>query len=233
MRILVIEDEVKISSYLNRGLQQDGHVVDTVALGGDGLLQLSRGCYDLVLLDLMLPDTSGFEVLRQIKMQTVSAPVIILSAKSSVADRVRGLEGGADDYMTKPFSFSELLIRIRVIMRRRQPAETDFSRQTTIEVGDLRLDRIARQATRGERVIDLTAREYTLLEYLIQNQGCPVTKRLIFEHVWNYSADPQTNVVDVLVCRLREKIDADAEIKLIRTVRGLGYVLDTQPEAGA
>jgi len=224
MRILVIEDEVKISSHLKRGLQQDAHVVDAVTLGSDGLLLVSRGSYDLVLLDLMLPDASGFDVLRQLKLQADAPPVIILSAKASVADRVRGLEAGADDYMTKPFSFSELLVRIRAIMRRRMPAESDPEQTSTLHIGDLVFDRIARQFRREDRVIALTAREYTLLEYLIQNQGCPVTKRLIFEHVWNYSVDPQTNVVDVLVCRLREKIEAVSSAKLIHTLRGVGYV---------
>lgn len=227
MRILIIEDEEKIGAYLSRGLEQDGHVVDVADCGGDGLALFGRGSYELVLLDLMLPDQSGFDVLQQISAKTPHPPVVILSAKASVKDRVRGLALGADDYMTKPFSFSELRVRIRAIMRRCGGGDEAFQ-STELRVGELMLDRIRRQAFRGARVLDLTAREYALLEYFIQNQGCPITKRLIFEHVWNYSADPQTNVVDVLVCRLRDKLNDGESVKLIRTLRGVGYVLDVE-----
>lgn len=225
MRILIIEDEEKIATYLSRGLEQDGHVVDAAANAGDGLSLFGRGGHELVLLDLMLPDESGFEVLRKIAEKETHPPVIILSAKASVDDRVKGLALGADDYMTKPFSFSELRLRIRAIMRRHDAADTAFQK-VELRVDDVRIDRLMRQAFRGERTLDLTAREYTLLEYFLQNPGCPITKRLIFEHVWNYSADPQTNVVDVLVCRLRDKLNDGEPKKLVRTLRGVGYVLD-------
>jgi DNA-binding response OmpR family regulator len=226
MRILVIDDEERISSYLRRGLQQDGHVVDAVGLGRDGIVLVARGGYDLVILDLMLPDISGFEVLKKVKSETKAPPVIILSAKASVDNRVRGLDLGADDYMTKPFSFSELRVRIRAIMRRVSPEAIAPAQAATVQVACWVVDRIKRQVRRGAEVVELTPREFTLLEYFIQNRGFPITKRLIFEHVWNCSADPQTNVVDVLVCRLRDKLAAGAAQPLIRTVRGIGYVLD-------
>lgn len=226
MKVLVIEDEQKISSYLGTGLHQEGYVVDAVALGLDGLSLFGQNEYDMVLLDLMLPDMSGYEVLRRIKERAGSPPVIILSAKGSVDDRVMGLRLGADDYMTKPVSFVELCGRIRAIMRRRHTDEKGYAQQQTINLGRLMFDRVRRQIASDSGTADLTARETLLLDFLIQNRACLVNKRLIFEHVWNYEANPQTNVVDVLICRLREKLGSVLGRDVIRTVRGLGYVFD-------
>jgi DNA-binding response OmpR family regulator len=234
MRILVIDDEERIAAYLVRGLQQDGHVVDAVGLGVDGLRMAARGAYALVVLDLMLPDLPGFDVLKQLRALRSPPAVLILSAKASLENRVRGLDLGADDCMAKPFSFSELSTRIRAIMRRVCPSEASGPQASTVRVAGFEVDRLKRQVLRGSEVVDLTPREFALLDYFIQNRGCPVTKRLIFENVWNMSADPQTNVVDVLVCRLRDKLPAGDGSPLIRTVRGIGYILDGDaPVAGS
>ena len=228
MKVLVIEDERKISSYLSMGLQQEGHVVDSVALGYDGLSLLGGNAYDIVLLDLMLPDVSGYEVLRKIKVRADAPPVIIVSAKGSIDDRVAGLLLGADDYMTKPISFVELCGRIRAIMRRRHPDATRYAQKAVVSIGQFTFDRVRRQIGSVAGTANLTAREARLLEFFIQNQGCLVNKRLIFEHVWNYEANPQTNVVDVLICRLREKIVRVCGADMISTSRGLGYVFDAE-----
>ena len=226
MKVLVIEDEQKISSYLSTGLHQEGHVVDTVAQGQDGLMLAAQNTYDLILLDLMLPDMSGYEVLRRVKEKADSPPVIIVSAKGSSEDRVAGLRLGADDFMTKPISFVELCGRMRAIMRRRHPEDVSSCPSATLRVGGLAFDRVRRQIAGKVETADLTARETMLLEFLIQNKGCLVNKRLIFEHVWNYESNPQTNVVDVLICRLREKLIRVLGCDVIRTARGLGYVFD-------
>lgn len=226
MKVLVIEDEQKISGYLSAGLHQEGHLVDSVGLGQDGLLLLTQNAYDMILLDLMLPDMSGYEVLRRIKEKAGSPPVIIVSAKGASDDRVAGLQLGADDFMTKPISFVELCGRMRAIMRRRQPEEGAFGQAAKLYIGDLTFDRLRRQVAGKAEAADLTARETMLLEFLIQNKGRLVNKRLIFEHVWNYESNPQTNVVDVLICRLREKLIRVLGRDVIRTARGLGYVFD-------
>ncbi len=224
MKVLVIEDERKLSCYLSAGLRQEGHAVDAVELGGDALSLLGNGAYDMVLLDLMLPDMSGYDVLRQIRARGGTPPVIIVSAKGSSEDRVVGLELGADDFMTKPISFVELCGRIRAIMRRLQPAERDGGQSATLSSGPLAFDRVRRHVSGPAGEADLTAREAVLLDFFFQNEGCLVNKRLIFEHVWSFEANPQTNVVDVLICRLREKLMAVLGCDVIRTSRGLGYV---------
>lgn len=224
MKVLVIEDDSKISSYLCKGLRQEGHAVDAVSLGDDGVLMQETHRYDMVLLDLMLPDESGFEVLQQIKKRPDAPPVIIVSAKGSVDDRVRGLELGADDYMTKPVSFVELSGRMRAIMRRRHVGEACDPQAEVFRQGVLTFDRVRRQVMCGSCAAGLTERESLLLEFLMQNHERLVTKRLIFEHVWSYDSSPQTNVVDVLVCRLRAKLLTVLNCDAIQTVRGLGYM---------
>ncbi len=224
MKILVFEDEPKIAGFLTKGLRQEGHVVDAVSQGLDGLSMIQTRTYDLVLLDLMLPDIHGFEILKRIKQRADAPPVIILSALGSVDSRVHGLELGADDYMTKPISFTELCGRIGAIMRRRQTAPP-FSPPCDPSSGNLNYDRPCREVQSGKTSIQLSEQEALLFEFLTQNPGVPVTKRLIFEHVWNYDVDPQTNVVDVLVCRLRAKLQKVSGRDVIQTVRGLGYML--------
>lgn len=221
MRILVVEDDEKISSFVTNGLRQAGYAVDCARDGEDGFHFLTTVPYDVAILDIMLPKLDGLSVLEEIRRKKINTPVIILSAKRSVDDRVQGLQRGGDDYLTKPFAFSELLARIHALLRRGTPAvET-----TTLNLGDLNVNLLTREVVRGENSIDLQPREFALLEYLMRNAGRIVSKTMILEHVWDYSFDPQTNVVDVLVCRLRNKIDRNFERKLIHTIRGVGYAL--------
>jgi DNA-binding response OmpR family regulator len=221
MRLLIVEDDKKIASLVLRGLKEAGHVVD-VADRGDEALQIGlHNHYDLAIVDLMLPGLDGLSLIERWRAQKIKMPVIILSAKRSVDDRVKGLQIGGDDYLTKPFAFSELLARIQALVRR----STAKAEPTTLTYGDLVLDLLSREVTRGERKIDLQAREFALLEYLLRNAGRVVSKTMILEHVWDYNFDPKTNVIDVLVSRLRSKIDRDFEHKLIHTMRGFGYVL--------
>jgi heavy metal response regulator len=221
MRILVVEDDKKIASFLLKGLKQSGFAADHAANGEDGLHLASATPYDAAVIDVMLPKLDGLSLVQQLRKQKVNLPVIILSAKASVDDRVKGLQSGGDDYLVKPFSFSELLARIQALIRRSSGA----TEPTTLTVGDLSLNLVTREVTRGGQRIELQAREFSLLEYLLRNAGKVVPKALIMEHVWDYSFDPQTNVVDVVVCRLRNKIDRDFEKKMIHTLRGVGYVL--------
>jgi len=221
MRILVVEDDKKIASFLLKGLKQSGFAADHAANGEDGLHLASATPYDAAVIDVMLPKLDGLSLVQQLRKQKVNLPVIILSAKASVDDRVKGLQSGGDDYLVKPFSFSELLARIQALIRRSSGA----TEPTTLTVGDLSLNLVTREVTRGGERIELQAREFSLLEYLLRNAGKVVPKALIMEHVWDYSIDPQTNVVDVVVCRLRNKIDRDFEKKMIHTLRGVGYVL--------
>jgi heavy metal response regulator len=221
MRILVVEDDKKIASFLLKGLKQSGFAADHAANGEDGLHLASATPYDAAVIDVMLPKLDGLSLVQQLRKQKVNLPVIILSAKASVDDRVKGLQSGGDDYLVKPFSFSELLARIQALIRRSSGA----TEPTTLTVGDLSLNLVTREVTRGGERIELQAREFSLLEYLLRNAGKVVPKALIMEHVWDYSFDPQTNVVDVVVCRLRNKIDRDFEKKMIHTLRGVGYVL--------
>lgn len=221
MRLLVVEDDKKIASFVVNGLKQAGFAVDHSG-DGDEALALSRSApYDAVVLDLMLPKRDGLSVLESMRREGSRTPVIILSAKASLDDRIKGLQAGGDDYLTKPFAFSELLARVQALIRR----ASQSAEPTRLTCGDLVVDLLSREVTRGTQKIELQAREFALLEYLMRNPGRVVTKTMILEHVWDYSFDPQTNVVDVLVYRLRAKVDKDFTVKLIHTIRGVGYVL--------
>jgi heavy metal response regulator len=221
MRILVVEDDSKIASFIVKGLRQAGYAVDHAADGQEGLHLALTEPYDAAVIDVMLPKLDGLSLIEEVRRQEVSVPVIILSAKRAVDDRVKGLETGSDDYLTKPFAFSELLARIQALIRRAGAA----AQPTHLEMGDLSLDLRTRKVMRGRVEINLQPREFALLEYLLRQSGRVVSKTMILEHVWEVDFDPQTNVVDVLVCRLRNKVDRDFEPKLIHTIRGVGYVL--------
>jgi heavy metal response regulator len=222
MRILVIEDEKKVAAFIKRGLEQESYAVDVVHDGLDGVAYAEANEYDCVILDIMLPGKSGFEVLEDFKEKGVTAPVLLLTARDAVEDRVKGLDLGADDYLTKPFAFEELIARLRVLMRRGGPAGS------ILKFEDLSLDPATRKAKRCETDIDLTVKEYALLEYMLRNPGRVLTRTIIAEHVWDQSFDSETNVVDVYINHLRTKIDKDFDVKLIHTVRGVGYVLKVE-----
>jgi two-component system OmpR family response regulator len=221
MRVLVIEDDKKIASFIANGLKQSGYAVDQCANGEEGLIMARTIPYDVAVVDIMLPKLDGLSVVQTLRKENVRTPVIMLSAKASVDDRVRGLQAGGDDYITKPFAFSELLARVQALIRR----ATHASEPTRLVVGDLIFDLLSREVTRAGQKIELQSREQSLLEYLMRHAGRVVTKTMILEHVWDYSFDPQTNVVDVLVHRLRTKIDKDFSHKMIQTIRSVGYVL--------
>ena len=223
MRLLVIEDDSKIASFIVNGLKQNGFGVDAAADGEQGLDLACTVTYDCLVLDLMLPKLDGLSLLRQLRKEKVNTPVLILSAKATVDDRVKGLQAGGDDYLTKPFAFSELLARVQALIRR----ATHVVEPTTLTTAGITLDLLSREVKREGRCIELQSREFALLELLMRTPGRVVTKTMILEHVWDYSFDPQTNVVDVLVHRLRAKLDKDFEVKLIQTIRGVGYVLKT------
>jgi len=224
MRVLVVEDDKKIAAFISKGLKEAGFAVDTVGDGEDALHEGLGNHYDVAVVDLMLPKLDGLSVIERWRSQKMKTPVLILSAKRSVDDRVKGLQAGGDDYVTKPFAFSELLARVQALIRR----STQASEPTTLSFADLTLDLLKREVRRSDKVIELQAREFSLLEYLLRNAGRVVSKTMILEHVWDYAFDPSTNVVDVLVCRLRNKIDRDFEPKLLHTLRGAGYVLKRQ-----
>ncbi|MEA2014542.1 MAG: response regulator transcription factor [Thermodesulfobacteriota bacterium] len=221
MRILVVEDDEKIASFISKGLKEAGYAVDVAGDGVDGLHLGITEPYDTAIIDIMLPGLDGLSLIERLRTKGIKTPVIILSARHSVDDRITGLERGGDDYMTKPFSFSELLARIQALIRR----AARLPESSTLRMGDLTIDLLSREVKRGEMPITLASREFALLEYLLRNKGRIISKTSILEHVYDYSFDPQTNVVDVLVCRLRNKIDRDFGTKLIHTVRGMGYVL--------
>ncbi len=221
MRILVIEDDEKIGSFIRKGLREAGLVVDLATDGREGLNLFLDNLYDAAVVDIMLPSMDGLTVIETIRGHGITTPVLILSAKRSVDDRIRGLQKGGDDYLVKPFSFAELLARIQALIRRDSRAIDSHS----LSAADLHMDLLSREVTRGGQRIELPAKEFSLLEYLLRNQGRIVSKTAILENVYDYSFDPQTNVVDVLICRLRNKIDKDFSPKLIHTVRGMGYVL--------
>ena len=226
MRLLVVEDEKRIADFLPRGLQSAGYAVDTVNTGADAVEMVHSTEYDLVVLDLGLPDIDGLQVLQKIRNRKVIPPVLILSARDSVDDRVKGLEQGADDYLVKPFAFVELLARARVLLRRGQPTPERLS------VGDLTLDCIRRKVTRTNENIELAPKEFSILEYMMRNRGRPLSRTMIVEHVWDMDYDGLTNIVDVYIRHLRSKIDDKFPVKMIHTVRGIGYMLDA-PEAAA
>jgi len=222
MRILLVEDDLGIASFVVKGLKEAGYVVDHVADGAAGLNRLLREEIDAAIVDIMLPGLDGLSVIQRARKKNVTTPVLILSAKASVDDRILGLQNGGDDYLVKPFAFSELLARVQALIRRGQR----ISEPTTLTVGPLRIDLIRRRVTRSEQEIELQPREYALLEYLMRHTGRVVSKTMIMEHVWDYNFDPQTNVVEARICRLRDKIDRGHTHKLIHTVRGIGYVLE-------
>lgn len=222
MRVLVIEDDVSIGEFIERSLREAGYVVDLARTASRAESLIVEQEHAAVVLDLGLPDRDGFDLIAAMRQQGISAPVLILSARRSVDDRVRGLEGGGDDYMTKPFAVAELLARLRNLLKR---SSSSTPVATRLRASDLEVDLIRREAVRGSRVLRLTAQEFSLLEYLCRNAGRVVTRSMIMDHVWKVRIDPDTNVVDVHIYRLRGKVDAEGEQPLIRTLRGVGYVL--------
>ncbi|MBN1799765.1 MAG: response regulator transcription factor [Spirochaetales bacterium] len=221
MRILVIEDDMKIASFIVKGLKQAGYAADHILDGQSGLDQAQSVDYDALIVDIMLPRLDGYSLIQRLREKKVFTPCLILSAKSSLDDKLKGFQAGTDDYLTKPFSFSELLARVQALLRR----SSQQQQAAVLTAGDLRMDLFTRRVTRGSKEIELQPREYSLLEYLMRNSGNVVSKTMIMEHVWDYHFDPETNVVDVLVHRLRTKIERGFEKKILHTVRGVGYVL--------
>src|SRR3954470_17282602 len=221
MRALLVEDDTTIADFVVRGLREAGYVVDHVTDGEAGLTIALQQGFDVAIVDLMLPKRDGLSLIEELRKDGVTTPVLILSARRSVDDRVHGLQSGGDDYLTKPFAFAELLARVQALVRR----ATRVPEPTTLTVDDVVLDLLSRKVTRAGTALDLRPREFTLLEFLMRHAGHVVSKTMILSHVWDYNFDPQTNVVDVLVSRLREKIDRPFEKKLLHTVRGVGYVL--------
>jgi two-component system OmpR family response regulator len=223
MRLLLVEDDQKIGAFVEKGLRQEGHAVDWVRTGTDGLAALVGGAvHDAAVVDVMLPELDGLELIRAARRKRVTTPVIILSAREAVADRIAGLEAGADDYLTKPFSFAELVARLNALVRR---AASAGAAETRLSFGGVSLDLLTRQVKRDGAPISLQAKELALLEYFLRNPDRVLSKTMILQRLWDYSFDPQTNVVDVLVCRLRNKIDRGFPTTLIQTLRGVGYVL--------
>jgi DNA-binding response OmpR family regulator len=221
MRALLVEDDATIADFIARGLREAGFAVDRAADGEAGLNIAVEQVYDVAIVDLMLPGRDGLSLIEELRRRHVTTPVLILSARRSVDDRVRGLQAGGDDYLTKPFAFAELLARVQALLRRSSRAPE----QTTLTCEDLQLELLSRRVTRAGRTLDLRPREFALLEYLMRNPGRVISKTMILSHVWEYNFDPQTNIVDVLVSRLREKIDRPFDRRLLHTVRGVGYVL--------
>jgi heavy metal response regulator len=220
MRILVIEDEKKIADFIRRGLKEEGYSVDTAYEGQTGLFLAKTNDYDVILLDIMIPKVDGLTLCKRLREEKVSTPVIMLTARNTVEDKVTGLDSGADGYLTKPFAFEELLARVRAILRKKGTTQS-----TRLKVADLELDLLTHKVTRDGREITLTAKEYSLLEYLMRNAGTVVTRTMISEHVWDIDFDTFTNVIDVYINYLRNKIDYTGRKKLIHTIRGRGYIL--------
>jgi two-component system, OmpR family, response regulator len=225
MRILLVEDDVKIASFVEKGLQAAGYAVDHAPDGEAGLHLALTEPYDAAVIDVMLPKLNGLSLIEELRQKKINTPVIILSAKDSVDDRVKGLQTGSDDYITKPFAFSELLARVQALIRR----AGGLSEPTRLAVGNLAMNLLSREVVREGRRIELQPIEFSLLEYLLRNAGRVVSKTMIMEHVWDYNFDPQTNVVEARISRLRDKIDRDFSKKLIHTIRGVGYVLRENP----
>jgi two-component system OmpR family response regulator len=221
LRALLVEDDTTIAEFVGRGLREAGFAVEHAADGQSGLQLAAAGGHDVAIVDLMLPRLDGLSLIKEMRRRGITTPVLILSARHTVDDRVTGLEAGGDDYLVKPFAFTELLARVQALIRR----STGAPASTQLTVGDLSLDLRSRRATRAGREIELRPREFSLLEYLMRNAGRVVSKTMILSHVWDYSFDPRTNVVDVLVHRVREKIDKGFDRKMIHTVRGIGYEL--------
>ncbi len=224
MRILLVEDDRKVASFIRKGLTEEGYAVDLACDGDTGLLMGLDRLHDVIVLDVMLPRKPGFQLLRELRQAKVATPVLLLTARDAVEDKVQGLDAGADDYLTKPFAFVELLARVRALLRRGAAAQAPV-----LQAADLILEPATRTVKRGGEAIALTNREFALLEYFLRNPGRVLTRTTIAEHVWDYSFDAGTNVIDVYVNYLRKKIDAGREPKLIHTVRGVGYVLRAEP----
>ncbi len=224
MRILVIEDDKNVSAFIAKGMKEAGHVVDLADNGKDGLFLATTEDYDAMIIDRMLPALDGMTIIKTIRGSGNTTPVLILSAMGEIDDRVEGLRSGGDDYLVKPFAFAELLARIEILSRRQD--NQSIGEETVLKAGDLELHLLSRKVTRGDQDIDLQAREFQLLEYMLRHKGQVVTRTMLLEHVWDYHFDPQTNVIDVHVSRLRAKIDKDFETKIIRTVRGAGYIIE-------
>ncbi|PLX92117.1 MAG: DNA-binding response regulator [Desulfuromonas sp.] len=220
MRILVVEDEKKVASFIKRGLEEEEFSVDVAYDGEEGLYMIETNTYDLILMDIMLPKMDGLEVVQAMRTKEINVPVLCLTAKDSVDDIVSGLNSGSDDYLTKPFAFAELLARVRALLRRGTK-----ERGAEVNYADLRLDPVAHKVWRGNNELDLTAKEYALLEYFMRNAEQVLTRTMIAEHVWDYTFDSFTNIIDVYVNYLRKKVDREFDRKLIHTVRGVGYVL--------
>jgi heavy metal response regulator len=223
MKILIAEDEKKVAHFVKKGLQEEGYAVDVASNGEDGLTLATETPYDLIILDIYMPKLDGLTVLRRLREEKVRTPVLLLTVRAAIEDKVLGLDSGADDYLTKPFVFQELLARVRALLRRQVEIGTNV-----LKVGDLSLDPVRRTVTRGTQRIELTLKEFSLLEYFMRHPGRVLTRTMIIEHVWNYDFDNETNVVDVYVNYLRRKIDAGHEPKLIHTVRGVGYVMKAE-----
>ena len=220
MRVLIVEDEKKVAGFIKKGLEEETFAVDVAHDGEEGFHMGEQNQYDLIILDLMLPVMDGIEVLSELRKQKVTTPILLLTAKDAVEDKVLGLNKGADDYLTKPFAFSELLARVRVLLRRGK-TET----KTVLQVGDLSLDLVSHKVKREDEEIELTGKEYSLLEYFMRNTGKVLTRTMIAEHVWDYNFDTFTNVIDVYVNHLRKKIDKNYSKKLLHTLRGVGYIM--------
>ena len=223
MRLLLVEDEKKVSSFIKKGLEEEGYAVDLALDGETGLMMGLDGVHDLIILDLNLPGKDGLSVLRELRQTKVTTPVLLLTVRTAIEDKVIGLDTGADDYLTKPFAFQELLARVRALLRRQTEAEAPL-----LKVADLTLDPARRLVFRGEEKIELTTKEFALLDYFMRNPDRVLTRTMIADHVWDYDFDPMTNVIDVYVNYLRNKIETGHEPKLIHTVRGVGYVLKVE-----
>lgn len=227
MKILVVEDEERVAQFIQKGLKEEGHAVDVAYDGEEGGFLAEVNDYDLIILDLMLPKKNGLQTCKEIRDHGVNTPVLMLTARDSVEDKVRGLDAGADDYLPKPFAFEELLARVRALLRRQSESKTP-----TLKIADLELDPMSRQVTRSGKAIRLTTKEYALLEYLLRNPKKVLSRTLIGEHVWDMNFDPESNVIDVYVSHLRTKVDKGFEPPLIHTLRGQGYILsDDAPPA--
>lgn len=223
MKILIVEDEKKVANFVRKGLQEEGYAVDVAFDGEEGLMRATETPYDLIILDIYLPRLDGIAALRKLRERRVGTPVLLLTVRATIEDKVLGLDSGADDYLTKPFAFQELLARIRALLRRHADANTG-----ALQIADLVLDPVRHVVVRGTRKIDLSLKEFALLEYFMRNTERVLTRTMIIDHVWNYDFDSETNVVDVYVNYLRRKIDAGHEPKLIHTVRGAGYVMKVE-----
>ncbi len=223
MRLLVVEDEKKVASFIKQGLEEEGYAVDVALDGEKGLEMALDRVHDLIILDISLPKRDGLQVLKKLRQQRVNIPVLLLTVRATIEDKILGLDAGADDYLTKPFAFQELVARVRALLRRRAEAEPAL-----LQVADLILDPARRVVSRSGEKIELTAKEFALLEYFMRNPGRVLTRTLMIEHVWNYDFDTMTNIIDVYVAYLRKKIDSGREPKLIHTVRGVGYVLKAE-----